>query len=192
MSADLDSTLSRTLVMLSLVLVPVASGCGSVYEEGTPTKECVTGKRWIAGDMGHPEMHPGRNCVGCHIDNDGPPLALGGTVYAVSTQEVDCYGVEGVTVIITAADNTKFELQTNAAGNFYLEGDPSTFAKPFSAELLGWNADGAPASFKMLGNPETGDCGQCHGAQQGDGIDPERLFPFVNITLQHPLSAYDF
>ena len=161
-------------------------------EEVTPSALCISGEKWIAGDMGHPEMHPGRDCVGCHVEHDGPPLALGGTVYPVNTQEVDCYGVPGVTLEITTADNLVYTLESNAAGNFYLEGDPSTVAKPLSVVMHGWDVNGTPKDFMMTIQPETGDCGHCHGRNGDPVTDLTRNFPTFNISLQHAVEAYGF
>lgn len=208
----------------AFILVPLLSwavACGEVSEQVTPSANCISGRKWTAGDVGHPEMHPGRNCVGCHIDNDGPPLALGGTVYAVPGQDDDCYGVEGVVVQITAAQSAAMgmgldmsmtgsggmggsssppvaeilTLETNAAGNFFLEGDPSIFTKPFKVELLGWEPDGTtPKTMPMATQPETGDCAQCHGATTlpAEGLNLTRAFLTSKIHLGHTLADYGF
>jgi hypothetical protein len=111
-------------------------------------------------------MYPGRDCVGCHLDNDGPPLALGGTIYPylIERPEIlelqtgtDCFGLEGVLVRIRDARGQRFELTTNRAGSFFVEGDPSDVAKPFSVELE--MGDIRP---QMPTRPLYGGCGYCH------------------------------
>ncbi len=184
-------------VLLASVALGAVFGCQSISEEVTPTAECVSGKKWIGGDVGHPEMHPGQNCVGCHQDNDGPPLQLGGTVYASTAQEHDCYGVEGAIVVITDGNLETFALETNAAGNFFLEGDPAALATPLSVVLHGWDEFGVPQQFPMATVPETGDCGHCHGTQDElpspvTARTLTRKFPTSSITLNHPRSAYGF
>jgi hypothetical protein len=184
---------------LFAVVFFTTAACLEVSEESPPTATCVSGKKWVAGDIGHAEMHPGRNCVGCHLEHDGPPLAIGGTVYAANDQETDCYGVENVAVVISDVDGTthlpvpgsEVILTTNAAGNFFLEGDPNTFDKPYNVTLRGFDEFGMPKELKMATTPETGDCGQCHG---GPPLAPgettsTRKVPFTNISLQHPIPA---
>jgi len=117
-------------------------------------------------------MYPGRDCVGCHEDNDGPQLVLGGTVYAyvVGRPEIfaaqsgtDCFGIPGVNVRITDYEGQSFDLVTNQAGNFYVEGDPHDFVKPFDAELH-WTADdGTEQTTPMPStHPVYGGCARCH------------------------------
>ncbi len=116
--------------VLSVWLMTWAFGCDTLTENRTAEASCVTGTWWVGGDIGHEEMHPGRDCVGCHRRNDGPPLAVGGTVFPVDQQDDDCYGAEGIGVEITDGTGKVFNLTTNAAGNFFIEGDESGVAKP--------------------------------------------------------------
>ena len=59
----------------------LAFACNDETVEVVPKDVCYSEMRWVGEKRGSPEMFPGRDCVGCHIDNDGPPLALGGTVF---------------------------------------------------------------------------------------------------------------
>lgn len=188
-----DPTCARSAGWL---LLPLALGCADLSEKSTPTPQCVSGEHWVGGDIGHPEMHPGRNCLGCHEDHDGPPLVLGGTVYALGGQEDDCFGVEGVKVRITSTVTGEvLELETNRAGNFYVEGDGSTFAKPFQVQIEGWDALGNPTGpIQMATQPETGDCAQCHNDQVPDLATAHlsRNLPQARINLRHTLQDYGF
>jgi mono/diheme cytochrome c family protein len=151
----------------------VAFACNDELTEEVPKQVCYSQMRWIGEKRGSPEMFPGRDCVGCHLDNDGPPLAVGGTIYpyvlnapdvlAAQTGE-DCYGVEGVNITITDANGQEFNLTTNRAGNFYVEGNPDDFAKPFSAIIDAWGVkeDGAINSSPMGTRPYYGGCAKCH------------------------------
>jgi len=126
-------------------------------------------------------MYPGRDCVGCHIENDGPQLMLGGTIYpyvetdlrqipspvtgeapAVQTGE-DCFGEPDQNIVITGADGQVFDLITNEAGNFFVEGNPEDLVKPFSA-VLNWTAkNGNKQTTRMAATfPSYGGCARCH------------------------------
>jgi hypothetical protein len=149
-----------------------AFGCNDETVELVEKDVCYSGMRWVGDKRGSPEMFPGRDCVGCHIDNDGPPLALGGTIYpyVVSTEVAlasqsgeDCFGKEGVDVFIEDAEGQTVQVTTNRAGNFYVEGNPDDFAKPFSVRIE-WidDADGSFQENRMGTVPSYGGCGRCH------------------------------
>lgn len=166
----------RWLIALSFGgSVLAAFACNDDTVEFVEKDVCYSGMRWVGEKRGSPEMFPGRDCVGCHIDNDGPPLAIGGTVYPyvlsgnapglLAQTGTDCFGVENVQVRIEDADGQVFELLTNRAGNFYVEGNPDEFAKPFSAEVIWPNAlrDGTEQISPMLATtPSYGGCAKCH------------------------------
>jgi hypothetical protein len=147
----------------------VAFACNDELTEEVPKEVCYSQLRWVGEKRGSPEMFPGRDCVGCHLDNDGPPLALGGTLYAfvmrppdvlaAQTGE-DCYGLEGKVVTVTDANGQEFNLTTNRAGNFYVEGNPEDFAKPFSVAINDWN--GPDQDTPMATKPMYGGCARCH------------------------------
>lgn len=150
-----------------------AFACNDETVEAVDKSVCYSEMRWVGERRGSPEMFPGRDCVGCHIDNDGPPFALGGTVYPYVLQGeeasqlqtgTDCFGLEGVTVRVTDADGQLFELTTNRAGNFFVEGNPDDFAKPFTVQL---EMDGAKP--QMSTGPLYGGCGRCHNPSATDG-----------------------
>ena len=60
----------------------VSFGCHDELVEEVTKDVCYSEMRWIGEKRGSPEMYPGRDCVGCHLDNDGPPLSIGGTISA--------------------------------------------------------------------------------------------------------------
>lgn len=167
----------RWLIALCFGGSVVAFACNDDTVEEVDKTVCYSGMRWVGEKRGSPEMYPGRDCVGCHIDNDGPPLAIGGTVYPyvlsngatglAAQTGTDCFGIEGITVRITDADGLPLEVVTNRAGNFYVEGNPDDFAKPFSASVIWNNADeqgqDPPQESQMLvTTPSYGGCGRCH------------------------------
>lgn len=180
--------MSRWLVALCFGGSLVGLACDDETVEIVDKTVCYSEMRWVGEKRGSPEMFPGRDCVGCHIDNDGPPLAVGGTIYPyvmgrgtpglLAQTGTDCYGIEGITVRIEDADGQPFELVTNRAGNFYIEGDPDDFAKPFSAAVIWSNVgeeDQEPRTTPMGTPPSYGGCGRCHNPAldpQADAFNP--------------------
>jgi len=159
--------------LLSGGAVLLAFACDDETVEVVPKDVCYSEMRWVGEKRGSPEMFPGRDCVGCHIENDGPPLALGGTVYPyvlgngspglLAQTGTDCFGVEGITVRVEDADGQPFELTTNRAGNFFVEGNPQDFKKPFSVSIHWINgANGNSQNSQMSTAPSYGGCGKCH------------------------------
>jgi hypothetical protein len=71
----------------------------------------------------------------------------------------DCFGLEGVTVIIEDDTSQVLEVTTNCAGNFFIEGNPSEFAKPFNVQLRAPDRTEGPL---MTTRPLYGGCARCH------------------------------
>jgi hypothetical protein len=177
-----------------------AFACNDETVEEVDKDVCYSGMRWVGDKRGSPEMFPGRDCVGCHIDNDGPPLAVGGTIYpyvlspntpGLLTQSgPDCFGVEGVDITITDALGEEFQLTTNRAGNFFIEGKPEDFAKPFTAAVNWLNPrTGMTQRTPMGTQPSYGGCANCHNPYQTahtleDGESADKfVFPTARIGL---------
>lgn len=151
-----------------------AVACNDETTEVVSKDVCYSELRWVGEKRGSPEMFPGRDCVGCHIENDGPPLAVGGTLYHYVIQDrelsaqlqtgTDCFGIEGITVTIEDGEGQVFNLVTNRAGNFFIEGNPDEFAKPFTVEINGWGLreNGSPQETGMSTQPMYGGCARCH------------------------------
>jgi hypothetical protein len=141
--------------------------CNDLVEEVT-TDVCASGKRWVGEKTGSEEMYPGRDCVTCHRDNDGPAFLAAGTVYDVYdyngavTSQNDCFGLEGATVTISAADGQVFQTKTNRAGNFFFEGNEASLAMPFRATIEYELPDGTLSRQAMDSSPSYGGCAHCH------------------------------
>lgn len=171
-------------------------GCDTLTEDRTPTADCVTGTWWVGGDTGHEEMHPGQDCVGCHRENDGPPLALGGTIYPLEGQADDCYGLPGVTVEVTDANGAITLVETNEAGNFFIEGDESVVPKPYTIRLTaGLEPPGAllgtGGSRQMFTPPLTGDCAFCHVQTPDPTLTQAGVrIPIGRIDANHTLADW--
>ncbi len=148
------------------LLVALTLACNDLTES-VPTDVCLSGLRWVGKATRDPEMYPGRDCVGCHLENDGPPLVAAGTIYATvdntSQIENDCFGLEGVEVEVEGADGEVFKTTTNRAGNFYFDGEPSWLAKPYVARFRYTKPDGRVANPQMIDTePSYGGCARCH------------------------------
>ncbi len=168
-----------TLLCGVILASSAVAACTDVSEMRTPTDSCTTGRVWVAGDLGHEEMHPGSDCLDCHQRQNGPELAIGGTIYPTQAQETDCYGLLGATVRITGADGVVFELPTNDAGNFYLLGSPEQVKKPFKVEVQVPEQTEQGLTYKVtaMATPAlTGSCGNCH-AQIGGIQGPVYVKP---------------
>jgi hypothetical protein len=168
----------RWFLALSMA-ASIAAGfaCNDDTIEQVPKDVCYTGERWVGDKRGTPEMFPGRDCVGCHIENDGPPLAIGGTIYPyvlsgnapglVAQTGTDCLGVENVHLQVEDANGLVFDLYTNSSGNFYVEGNPDDFAKPFTARILWTDPEtDLPKTSGMSYTPSYGGCANCHNPYQ--------------------------
>jgi hypothetical protein len=164
-----------------------SAACSDQLVEAVPIGVCYSQQRWIGGKRGSPEMYPGRDCVGCHLDNDGPELVFGGTLYAyleidpnalaeLQTGE-DCFGVAGQTIRITGGDGQVFEVVTNAAGNFYAEGSATSLVKPYTAAVVWTARDDTPQNSPMADYvlPAYGGCARCH--TPGREVYPPRDAP---------------
>lgn len=154
----------------------LALACNDVTTEHVSKDICYSQERWVGAKRGSEEMYPGRDCVGCHLDNDGPQLVLGGTIYPYLIDDselyaelqtgTDCFGLEGVSLRIVDASGQSFELTTNRAGNFFIEGNPADFEMPLRAELqLGDIQRG------MGTRPRYGGCAHCHDPAAPTAMD---------------------
>jgi hypothetical protein len=174
----------RWFLALSLgASIAAGLACNDDTTEVVDKTVCYSEMRWVGEKRGSPEMFPGRDCVGCHIENDGPPLAIGGTIYPyvlgagqpglAAQTGTDCFGVEGITITITDADGQAFDLVTNRAGNFFVEGNPDDFAKPFNA-VINWTnpTNDMPQTSPMNTAPMYGGCARCHDT----AVPPNPMF----------------
>jgi hypothetical protein len=141
------------MALRHFMLALLAISCGGTTES-VPRDVCLSGTRWVGASAPEPEMSPGTDCLGCHVENDGPPLVAAGTVYAAldntSQIENDCFGLEGVSVELEGADGRLFQTTTNRAGNFYFDGYPIDLVKPYTARLSYTAPDGRVSSPQMI------------------------------------------
>lgn len=171
-------------ILPALLSAGAAFACNDELTQDVPEDVCVSlgpngsvlpGTQWIGGRRASPEMYPGRDCVGCHLENDGPELMFGGTVYPYEQggdynrfmltppSGDDCFGLEGVTVTVTGVDGQEYVTTTNRAGNFFVEGKASDLKKPFQVQLS-YQPDylDTPIEPPMGTRPSYGGCARCH------------------------------
>jgi hypothetical protein len=143
--------------MLGLLLTAGLAACA---DSNPPPAVCSTDSAWLDGASGDELMHPGRNCVGCHVEEGGPDLAVGGTVMNAFDDDDNCNGVQGVTVQITDANGLAYGMVTNEAGNFYAEAEGVSLVPPYTAKVV-YNGE-----ERTMDLPQSDfDCGNCHTAQ---------------------------
>jgi hypothetical protein len=168
---DQSPGMQQRLYGLAILVAPaLVFACNDELVADVPQDVCLSEKQWIGGKRGSEEMYPGRDCVGCHLQNDGPELIFGGTLYPFVEPQysqyqsgIDCFGVEGYTVTVTGSDGQVFEAETNAAGNFFFEGKQSDLVKPFRVKIDWFNEEtGMIQSPQMARSPSYGGCGKCH------------------------------
>lgn len=145
---------------------PAASAGTTSYD--TPTV-CTSGTHWTRGNRGSTLMHPGRACIDCHEnggEEDGPRLAIAGTLYPTAHEPDDCNGTSGATVVITDANGATHSIPVNSAGNFYLQ---SSIPMPYTAKIV------AGDKTRAMATPQkTGDCNSCH-TERGTNDAPGRI-----------------
>jgi hypothetical protein len=178
-------------------------GCAGDLVEDVPAEVCASGKRWVGELTASEEMFPGRDCVGCHMNEGGPELLAGGTVYGLvdrqGTRTVlnDCFGVEGARVTITTGDGQRLETLTNRAGNFYFEGRESSLVTPLRVVVEYEFDDGRRSRQEMASSPSYGGCARCHrtdttptvGAGPGEELGRDEVVanPFVLPIFTGPV-----
>jgi hypothetical protein len=158
-------------VMAAAFALAGLPACGRDVEN-VSSAVCASGKRWAGDTVGSEEMFPGRDCLACHRELDGPEFLAAGTVYGLldetgaRTTENDCFGVEGARVTITAGDGEVLQTRTNRAGNFYFEGRESSLVKPLSVVVDYTFPDGSVSREPMSTHPSYGGCARCHNPQE--------------------------
>ncbi len=152
-----------------------ACGEGGEDDEGGRSVEdgsCTSGLRWAGGDEESPLMHPGGDCIGCHTsEGEGPSYVFAGTVFKSLTEGNDCYGVDGVQVVITDSLRHTFTLETNGAGNFFLEDDASV-SFPITAKVTS-----SAGSMEMVTAQPSGACATCHTETGANGAPGRIIVP---------------
>jgi hypothetical protein len=185
-------TLAKGLVTSSCCFAFALVSCAEKQANIVVDESCTEGLRWqgphsSGGDntdsdddhVGASEMHPGTRCAECH-DDDGEgsstDFVVGGTVHRSLKEPDDCFGVGGVTVVITDANKKEYTLKADQAGNFYLlRDDAPGFKTPYKAKVI---YQGRVATMKEEVSDR--DCAKCH-SKEGDDDAPGRILVPLKI-----------
>jgi hypothetical protein len=159
------------IVLSAVVALLFATTACSGETESVSASVCASQIRWIGGDSGSPEMHPGRDCIACHAGNSGPNFAIAGTVYGADKQADNCFGVEGSQVVITGSDGQVVTLVPNAAGNFY---SSTPIALPYTAKVVQNGVE------RVMATPQSsGACNSCHALVPQNSAPGRILIPGI-------------
>jgi cytochrome c553 len=155
---------TRTFTVAATVMLLVLPTACQTEVADVPTSECASGKKWVGGNSGSSQMHPGRDCIACHANEGAPQYLVAGTVYPVEGlgDGDDCFGIAGASVLVEDAAGRAFALETNSAGNFYLARGDGPLELPLSVEV---EYDGVMQAMTL--QPAVGACASCHTA---DGL----------------------
>ncbi len=148
----------RRLQILA-VFVVLATGCFG--QPGSRDEEAL-------GSVDHEptgSLHrPGQPCLVCHGADYTPGdevFRVAGTVYDLPSSTE---GLDGVTVVLTDADGQEFRLESNRAGNFYMESDDGDPRFPL------WVSIESGGTRTRMESPimREGSCAHCH-TREGPG-----------------------
>ncbi|MEM7154754.1 MAG: hypothetical protein AAF799_18030 [Myxococcota bacterium] len=167
-----DLRLAFAAVLLSIPLAGCDDDDGGPLVATVSNDECVSGRRWVGGNEGSPQMHPGGDCIACHATNGGPEFLIAGTVYELFAEPNECFGFEGATVEIVDANGREISLPTNEAGNFYLAANDGPVAMPYRASVV---VNGATRLMNTM--QVNGSCSSCHTATGASGAPGRIVIP---------------
>lgn len=149
-------------------------GYSTTPPAGADPEACSTDQWWGLGDQESERMHPGGNCISCHLSSgEGPAFTFAGTVMGAYDDAQDCRGIPGVLVeIVDANGDVALSLTTNAAGNFFSQVNPTSIDMPYTARV---SYDGRT---REMGGPQTtGNCMNCHTEAGANGAPGRILLP---------------
>ena len=141
----------------------------------------------LSGVEPGPRHRPGQPCLVCHGGSGpaSPEFEIGGTIYEY--RDVPSAGVDGVEVRITDATGTVVTLQSNRAGNFFLEKGRTPLFYPLNVELNDSRITDKPTGVKTMITPigRRADCAFCH-VNNLDPADKKTHMPQVYLNLAPP------
>jgi hypothetical protein len=151
---------------------------------------CASGQRWSGGDDdekgereegedddGSPDMLPGRACIACHAQNEGPTFSIAGTVFPSGHVPDDCVPTSAeaddliqATVVITGEDGQALTLPLTPTGNFaQWDNGYVAVAFPVTAKVVYQGKE------RTMRTPQrSGDCNGCH-TETGESGAPGRI-----------------
>jgi hypothetical protein len=150
------------------------SGSGDDEHEHEHEHERTKGKY---DDDGSPDMLPGRACIACHAQNEGPTFSIAGTVFPSGHVPDDCLptvaaaeDLAQATVVITDDNDHTLALALTPTGNFAQWDDGyGAVAFPVTAKVVYQGKERA-----MRTPQSSGDCNGCH-TDTGERGAPGRI-----------------
>lgn len=155
------TTLLASLVVLAPVasVASVASLASGLVACGDPVHDDAVSALGpeAPGERPGPTHRHGQPCLVCHGGSGPgkPEFSIGGTVYAVKGQPQT---IEGATVHLVDSRNEKRDVNTNAAGNFYIEASAWVPVGPINV-TVSLGAISIPMGTHI---GRDGSCASCH------------------------------
>lgn len=143
-----------------LVLALLLVACDPVHDDAVSALGGET-----PGVRKGPLHRPGQPCILCHDGALGDPqrFIVAGTIFQTSGSNV---AAVGATVTLTDANGSVIQVQTNAAGNFYLTPDQYDPVVPIQVVVNDSSGVSAKMQTVVAGNlavePNSGSCASCH------------------------------
>ena len=173
-SARRQQLLCGSLVVAIQLLL---AGCQADRRyEDVPRSVCSSGEIWTYSDKDSPLMNPGRSCVKCHAENNdeahAPFYKVAGTVMLAPHESDDCRGAPQMTIELTDANETKWVMLGNSAGNFWLDPTAEVAMPIKTARIIDEHGNERVKQVPV----DDGDCASCHTREGANGA-PGRLLP---------------
>jgi hypothetical protein len=150
------------VVLLGALIVSAFGACGdNLLDE----QEDAQGNE-VAGVPVGALHRAGQRCVTCHREGgtaSDHPFALAGTIFAQPSRDV---GVNGVDVLLTDSDGSKFIAHTNCVGNFFVKTTDWTPRYPIIVDI---QKSGVRRSMQSPIGREA-DCAACHRIAVSDPL----------------------
>ena len=130
---------------------------------------CTSSSYWTSGTQGSSDMEPGRACITCHTQQNGPTFSVAGTVFPSGHEPDDCNGSGAGGAVVTVTDLngvTATFTASSVSGNFH---GSTRLTFPITAKVT-FNG-----KTRAMGTAvSTGDCNSCH-TQSGASSAPGRI-----------------
>jgi hypothetical protein len=145
------------IALLALLVAPAA--CDPIHDDAIAALGPES-----PGVRRGPLHRPGQPCLLCHDGAIGDPqrFTVAGTVFATPSERI---ASAGASVILIDARASRFQVSTNAAGNFYATTGQYDPTFPIHVTVTGPGGQTAPMQTLIEGNgtvEPNGGCASCH------------------------------
>lgn len=151
------------LRFLPLLFVAPAVGALTACQDAVHDQEVSALGGEAPGVSPGPDHRPGQPCTVCH-GGQGPAkvtFTVAGTIFMDPGANAPAVGAE---IQLEDANGNYFHVQTNNAGNFYLQSHDWSPTFPISVPVLSYSSSGGmPLQQSMITNDNRdGSCASCH------------------------------